>query len=920
MIVSIVRSRIYVTNRLNCDLEVDLIKWREVAIITKSEAIKSFLIKCTHNDLSNLYNLNMECQVNVAQDNGEQIEGEYNGRKWLGFTDHIQTWKSFRIPYNANSDPTYTDTPMRYDLESHVEGIGMTGWDWQNRVSRWVAFDFDAIVGHSDKHANKLSVDELTEIQDITCDVSWVTTRLSTSGNGLHLYVFLPDVRTDNHTEHAALGRAVLHLLSAKVGYDFISKVDIVGGNMWVWHRKMRGTNGLKLIKRGDVLNEIPPNWRDHLNVVSGKRRCILPSFITEENENKFFELTGQRTKVKLDEQHKKLISYLEKAQGNFWWDNDHHMLVCHTFDLKNAHNDLQLKGVFETLSTGRTQPDHNCFCFPLRKGAWVIRRYGEGTAEAPTWTRDNAGYTHCYYNREPDLKTLAACHGGIEHPTGGYVFKIAEEAAKTALGLGIDLSLPPHMSQRETKLKINRDGKLVVEIRKETDEAFKGWLAQKNGTWARVFQAAKLNTVEEVDSADFDDIIRHVVASDGTNNGWIIRSEGQWTEEPLSHVNIALRSLGLKDNETKSILGNNIFKPWKLTNLPFQPEYPGDRQWNRNAAQFRFAPDLKKDVLEYPHWKQIFNHIGKNLDSAIKKNKWCSNNGILTGYDYLKCWAASVFQFPFEPLPYLFLYGDQNCGKSILHEALGLLMTRGYKRADQALKSTSGFNGELEKAILCVVEEINLHENKAAYNYIKDFVTALEISIHIKGKTPFMAPNTTHWIQCSNEREACPIFEGDTRITMLRVDPLETDKQIAKRLLLQHLRKEAPDFLSSLLKLELPECNDRLRVPIIETDDKIISVGKSQNLLEQFIQEECYYKPGAMTTVADFYNKFQVWLDPSERYYWTKHKISKQLPDKYIRGRDRKTANWCYGNISFDKNLPDEGTPYYLDGDKLTI
>lgn len=900
-------------------VRIDLIiftKARNQILPSKSEAIKLFLANNTHSDLSNLYSIAMECQVNVAQDDGEQIEGEFKGRKWLGFTNHIQTWKSFRIPYKANTEPEYTDAPMKWDFAAHVEGVGMTGWDWQNRVSKWVAFDFDAIIGHSDKHTNKLSPDELQEIQDLTCDVPWVTTRLSTSGNGLHLYVFLPNVPTANHTEHAALGRSILHLLSAEVGYDFISKVDIVGGNMWVWHRKMRGTNGLKLIKNGSPLEKVPSNWRDHIQVTTGKRRIILPDFVSEDGEDKFLELTGQRAKIKLDDHHKQLIKFLEeKGEKNCWWDNDHHMLVCSTVDLESAHKVLAYKGIFRTLTTGST--GHNCFCFPLRRGAWVVRRYGQGTSEDATWTKDASGYTMCYYNKEPDLKTLACAYGGIEHPTGGFVFNVADKAVEAAKGLGLDLAIPDEMSKRETKLKINREGKLVVEIAKIANDVLQGWLPSKD-KFTRVFGLIKQSEgANELDTSDYDDIIRHVVAPDGTNGGWVIKSEGQWTEEPLSHVTLALQSIGLKNQDAKSVLGSNIFKPWKLTNLPFQSEYPGDRRWNRNAAQFRFAPDLKKDTLDYPHWKLIINHIGKGLDLAIKNNDWCVNNGIHTGGDYLRCWIASLFQFPFEPLPYLFLYGDQNCGKSILHEALGMLMTRGYKRADQALKSTSGFNGELEKAVLCVVEEINLHENKAAYNLIKDFATALEISIHIKGKTPFMAPNTTHWIQCANDRDACPIFGDDTRITMIKVPQLEKEQEIGKRMLMQSLRKEAPDFLSSLLKLEIPECNERLRVPVVETEDKVISINKSKNLLEQFIDEHCYVKPGQYVLVKDFYCQMQLWLDPVDRHHWTKQRISRNLPDQFIRGRDRNTNDWAYGNLSFNKDAP-VSTPFHLEGDRL--
>src|SRR3954465_3575359 len=119
---------------------------------TKTEAIKAFLSQMTHPDLSALYHYGMEVQLNVAQDKGERVEGEFNGRKWFAYSDGLQQWKSFRIPYNSMTEPTYEDKEIRFDLGAHTEAIGMTGWCWTDKVSKWVAFDFDAITGHSEKH------------------------------------------------------------------------------------------------------------------------------------------------------------------------------------------------------------------------------------------------------------------------------------------------------------------------------------------------------------------------------------------------------------------------------------------------------------------------------------------------------------------------------------------------------------------------------------------------------------------------------------------------------------------------------------------------------------------------------------------------------------------------------------------------
>src|SRR6516165_4653110 len=157
---------------------------------TRTQVIKSFLEQRTLPDLAALYNRNMEVQVLVAQDNGERIEDEFQGIRWQGWRGSDGSiWKSFRIPYKANTEPEYEDKPMSFDLAQHADGIGMTGWDWVNRVSRWVAFDFDAILGHSTTHKKKLSEEELEEVQQYVREIDWVTIRKSTSGKGLHLYV-----------------------------------------------------------------------------------------------------------------------------------------------------------------------------------------------------------------------------------------------------------------------------------------------------------------------------------------------------------------------------------------------------------------------------------------------------------------------------------------------------------------------------------------------------------------------------------------------------------------------------------------------------------------------------------------------------------------------------------------------------------
>jgi hypothetical protein len=889
---------------------------------TRTEAIKFHLLAKTWPDLATMYNHDMEVQVNVAQDGGERTEGEYRGKQWLAWTDGCTTWKSFRIPYKANTEPEYEDRPMSFDLSKHAEGIGMTGWDWKNRVSRWFAYDFDALTGHSDRHAKKLTETELGNICEVVKQVPWVSLRTSTSGKGLHLYVFLDEpYPTKNHHEHAALARAILSMLTGATTFDFNRKVDICGGNMWVWHRKMYNNGekiGLKIIKTGEPLKTVPANWKDHLDVVRGRSMKTRPTFVEDNTKESLFdELTGQRSKVELDSEHKALLDFLAKSGSMWWWDADHWMLVTHTFHLKQAHNILNLRGHFDTLAVGSERgADHNCFAYPLPRGAWAIRRYSPGATEKDTWEQDGSGWTKCYLNRELDFDTACKISGGVEHPSGGQHFDSVDRMLKALRQLGAEVQVNDAYKDRTSLLKPHKeDGKVIVSIpatKEDQGHGMEGWIKDKT-KWTRVVRVKEPPKLESESNLAYDDILRHLLAPDNMDCGWVIKAEGRWSEEPLVHVRAALDAMDYSKDEKISLIGENIFKPWRLVNRPFQTEYPGDRTWNRNAAQLRFAP--APEPGDHKHWDSILDHCGQSLDVACLQNSWCKANGIVKGSEYLRCWIASLIKEPNEPLPYLFFYSEeQDTGKSMFHEAIELLLTRGYMRADTALTSSGGFNGEFSNVVLCVVEETDLRTSKLAYARIKDWVTSLNISLHVKGDTPYMVPNTTHWIQCANGAVYCPVFPGDTRITMIHVPPLADEKKIPKKELIKILDKEAPDFLASLLKLELPPSNDRLNIPILVTAEKVEAENANKDELQTFIDDRCFYCPGHRISFSEFYEKFKEALPGNEVSKWSTKRVSMGIPSKYPRGKCTDDPNAYIGNITFDM-AAQPSTPYVKDG-----
>lgn len=883
--------------------------------IKRSVAIKKFLQAATHADLAALYNENMEVQVNVAQDGGQRMDTGEKGTRKLRYTDGVQNWSNFRIPRKAMSEPEDNDCIINFEIDIHAEAIGMTGWDWKNKVSKWVAFDFDSITGHSSRHVATLTEAQLEEVKEQACKIPWVTVRKSTGGRGLHLYVFVDNVPTANHTEHQALGRAILGLMSAVAGYDFDGPVDACGGNTWVWGRKMRGTDGLTLVKQGEVLIDYPINWRDHIKVTASKgRQRNLPQWIPENEQETFEQMTGERPRVPLDAEHRKLIDFLRGRSAVWWWDQDHHMLVCSTYDLKCAHKDLKMRGVFDTLASGK-DGEQNCFAFPMKQGAWVVRRYSQGVQETLNWSQDATGYTRCFLNRDPDLGTVARTMGGVEEEKGGFDFRTVQTVQDAAKILGVNFSLPEYMKSRRATMKAHKDGRLIIKINSEPDDRpddMVGWRIDKK-VWTRIFNITVESTTSDSDN-NYDDLVRHLVSGTGQNAGWVVKGlNGAWSDEPLAHVKAALCS-SLGNKVANEVMGSSVLRPWRLVVKPFKPEYPGDRCWNRNSAQLRFTPAAEPS--DFPHWSMILNHVGQSLDNVVASDPWCQVNGVHNGHDYLILWCAFLFREPLRSLPYLFLYGPQNSGKSSFHQALSLLFDRkrGYVRVDGALMNKNAFNGEMENAVLCVVEETDLsRQGGVAYDKIKDWVTAPDLTIHPKFVTPYSVPNSCHFVQTANNPAYCPIFKDDTRITMMYVPAFE--KEIQRDILDAELEKEAADFLGHLFRIELPQSGRRLAIPMIATQEKADAGEANLTQFEQFLAEQTFAVPGQMVRLSELYSKFKNWLGKPDGDSMTKQKMTSQLSPETPKGRG-PDGNWYIGNLSFE---PVESGPKLIrTGDRL--
>lgn len=872
---------------------------------------------------------NMEVQVNVLAGDGEPVAG-----KKSTFTDGLNEWWNLRIPKDSMGEANFKDYHLTWPLELHAEGIGSTGWDWKNGCSRWVGFDFDALIGHA--KGVGITREALEEVKSQASRIPYVETRKSTGGKGLHLYVPIDGIPTANHTEHAALARCILSLMGDEVGYDFAAQIDCCGGNMWVWHVKSNPENeGLKLLKPATKMigvDDLPPNWRDHIDVVSRKRTKVKVDGIGGD-QDPFDALTSARPVVKLDDTHKAIIDELATSGFSTVWIGDYSLCQTHTAALKQMMEDQQvcidigLRGVFDTTSSGTDRATPNCFMFPLVNGAWKVYRFGMGVSEHETWDQDGEGWTTCWFNRTPDLKSAAKSLGAAElDKKKGFQFGSTKKAVEAIKMLGEDVTLPPEYEGKGAELKANDDGRLLMKIKVEKDDKKpdSSW-ADLNGGWIqKVFEVKVTGEDEIIDVDEYDNRLRHLVSPSGEASiGWKARTGGKrWTSYKDATAKQTLLANGCEKADADVVMGLAAIKPWLKGCVPFGEEYPGERIWNFDAPQWAVDKALlgPEDNPVHPHWDRVFQHCFADLTEEIRKNPWFANNGIHDGRDYGIAWLASIFQYPADRLPFLFFYGNQNCGKSIFHEAIRMLMTTGVVDAKKALTTTGDFNGEMAGKVLAVIEEMDITGSQRSYERLKEWVTGEVLSIREMRTTTYEVVNFLHFCMMANSMESCPVFDGDTRINVIEVSDLAED--IPKETLKSALRSEASHFRWTLENTKLPPLVGRLRLPMVETGSKRAAVDEGNSELVLFLEGCCYHAPGEKIPLAEFYRKFRDTLDPSTAKSWGKTRLTDALPKRYPYGIG--TGNVRYvTNITFIEEVAKasrEKTPYVAVGKRVKL
>ena len=842
------------------------------------EAIGNFLSnRVSHSPyLLPRYTTDLETQIMCSSD-GEP--GDDPGT----YTADGEVWGNKRWPYQAGTDPSYGDPEIKFSPAARVDRVGTTWWDYVNKRSVAVGIDIDSSDGHAET-TNTNHKEQIDGIIEKLNGLDYVTIVRSTGGKGIHVYVFfdqsnLPPAK--NHHEHTIVARKTLELISQDIGYPLKDHVDCVGSVFWIWAKSSpQGHPGFSLVKEGVPLD-------------SGRLATInLPTPTVRGRSQVDFEV------VQLDDRHKEILEAVSAQPYYFNVRSDMNLIHTHTCAIRDAiAGGLKILGTFETNSNGDDPQTPNCFLAPQAKGIFRVYRFGQAQHE-PNW-EFKGGKNFCTLNDAPSVQEQIVKHA-YKKIAGRYHLSteaIHEIAATMGESLGPNLPkdvwaiFTPTEVTLCAKMEKGPSAEVIRQLKAQGIEPHpevpEGWSVEGDLLVRVLKPTVEVRTLDDRLLAKSDELYR-CIEQGGKPQGWCFKkADGNWS---------------FMDNRTqveknaKVRIGTDFYeraltvmseRPWNVEVTPFAPEYPGNRTWNTNAPGLKVEP--AESGGDHPHYDMVLEHIGSELDTPVLASEWCRKGNITTGADYLRCWLACLIHHTDQPLPYLFLVGPQNSGKSVFHEMCKYLFSGGTASAGGAL--VNNHNEELDGCFLVNVEERDLSDKRAgAYAKIKEWVTARELNIHAKYKKPYDTKNYLHFVQTANNTTFLPMEDGDTRVVAIDVPALT--KVMPKSVMEKHFEREAPRFLRTLLNTVVPPPVDRLRIPTLKTETKELMERRAMSPLMNFSTDSMFARDGQKIEIGELVSAFKKWAESNNLVTESDFAIMQEIntrSDKFQVGRRGK-------------------------------
>jgi hypothetical protein len=831
------------------------------------------------------------------------------------WTDGSEVWFQHRWPYKAGTAPFYKDKPLTFSPGTHLRRFGSTWWNYKAKRSVAVALDIDLEDEHA-KSTTTVTPAQLSELIGKLGKLDYLTLVRSSGGGGVHIYCFFDEndqPEAANHNEHTQVAKALIAKISDDIGYDLNQHMDAKGVVFWLWSCDSPADHaGYELIKeQTQSLGSKDLEGYRSAGLASPNASKKMRGFTDSGEEVESTEVGGGYKEYDLEPWHTQFLKDLEDEGYGFHWEAAYKMAHTHTCAIlavleKYKAAGKPAKGLFTTVSKGNDKTKPNCYITPRPGGVFQCKRFGTATAETALWqTRDDD--TWCFINTETPvlivLKKFATSYDGTK-----MVFEPSRlEEAMQVFGHTLG---PSHLNIPEAiRVHLKKDGTFYAAFKGTGN--FEGWKAGKEQFTRTLPLTHKKATFDKSLLEEADDFVRHIVTPNHDPYGWALKTADAWvTYKSYDSIAVIVRQAFGKDADSVKV--EMMKNPWILHHLPFGPEYPEGRLWNKIAPQLKYEPAEKP--APHPHWDMIFTHLGRSLDATVAKTQWCQRWGIHTGADYLRAWVVAMIKEPFQQLPYLFFYGPQNSGKSQFHESIAMLLTRGVESIGTALASGAGYNAEIANAVVGFVEEKDLSVVRdTSYARIKEWSTARMMQIHPKGHTPYQQKNSLHMVHMANHSTACPMEDGDTRITAVLVSPIEA--LIPKQQFEEALEAEAPAFIRTLLTINLPKSHERYRVPMLATEHKRDLEEINQSPFEEFCNGVLYPCRGHSICVKDLYEMYEGHCQragvPTPKLKSIKQ-LLKNRSDKYLLGKDRTNRD-AIGNVSFKSNAEPKPKAYGL-------
>lgn len=730
-----------------------------------------------------------------------------------------------RVKTGFSREPKHQDGPIPYD-PALINLIGWTGWDSAMQQTMFVGFDFDFGHGGTD-----LTAEQMELIKRSGAILSYVTVTTSKGALGVHWHVRLAKpIPTDTPEAHQRVADAILAQLSADLGFDLQPYVCKYGTVLYIWSCRTK-PGGLQLVKAATADLTLPSDWQAMADTQREQDRYRG----LDANQKRVLDAERVTNCNELGAEHRSIIDGMEQAGFAVFVDNSNGRTIIklHTGGLAADHAANKRRGAFATTSPASKPEQPNAYGFLLPCGGLAVRRFG-ATSEAPCWHKGPSGVMCINYNVSPTLSEACELAGGTLDSRGDYTFD--NGAAEALRQVGVDLQTPMQLQGRPQTVKRKGDT-LYVFIQGNAAEKtwnIPGWKYYR-GQWEHAIKAALPAATPRM----YSDRIRLAVENKRKESWNYLDSEGIWICDDASGIKTYIKGHGHKDAEVAEIVKYHQLHNWRLTRVPFADEHPNpdERIWNRDGARLSCKP--APGICVY--WRMILEHCGRGLDEAVRESEWCRQHGVFTGGDYLLWWIAILVRHPAWRLPYLFLFSEQqNTGKSSLHRAIRRLL-EGERGAAEIRKELTkdDFNDALVGAVLCTVEEIDLSADYRIYDLVKNYIDSPTLKIRGMFRPGNEQLNYTHWIHTANSRNYCPVYPGDSRIIMVRVDPFELDDMPWLTDLQPKIDAECPAFLAMLHEVPLPKRGlGRLSLPVLETREKREAMAEREaSMNDWFIQ-----------------------------------------------------------------------------------